>query len=649
MLRPTLLLLLLPLLACDPPPVDTTLPTGRPEGEFSKLERVELARELWGLHEAPRIEGPTALAWDEDTNTLYATRGGSGRVISVQGAERALYDLEAKPAEDAVLLLDGGRRRLVWVGFPGESVRWLDLATGEVVARRDPAEGAPATREALYSHRHAALDPATGWVWVADPGAERVMGYSPEGDSLRVPALRKPVALAFGADGRLWVLDALSRDEVRLAAFSPGTMEVDEVLRTRVPHWYEGPPAFLLPHADGRMSVIGHQGATLDRGYWPEWWEALPSPAWPLGAVETGGLIAVLHLQGGADGQPVLSVVEAATGELLRTLPQPAGSDTIIAAGPREAVVAGDTGSPHLAKLGGSDGHGLFPFAWTADKVIARDGEVMVLDRIGGSLSDQGPDGWRQMGGGAFLDLAGSSRPRVALVGGEEPVVKVVGGMAPSLALGAGPAVQAGSLSLTGDGSLGAVALPARSEVLLVDMGLSSLPWTIRWRISLAGLEPGAEVAFDEARGRVLVGWPEGRLWALDVESGEVVAEVDLPKLLGAPDGYPEGNLFVDEAGGRVFVGPQALDAVTLEPGAVLPAAQRVLWSDDDTVLGLQLQGRGAEWLVQSDAATLATEESWPVGVHSGRPGVSFYDAAAGVLWVPDPLRARLTAWPYPP
>ncbi|MCH7493885.1 hypothetical protein IIA16_04150, partial [bacterium] len=118
---------------------------------------------------------------------------------------------------------------------------------------------------------------------------------------------------------------------------------------------------------------------------------------------------------------------------------------------------------------------------------------------------------------------------------------------------------------------------------------------------------------------------------------------------LGAPVGYPEGNLFLDEPGGRLFVGSQALDAETLVPVAVVAGAQRILWSDLTTVLGLQLKSNGSEWLVEIDAATLASRERWPVGVLAGRPGVSFHDPGNGVLWVPDPLRARLTAWPYPP
>ena len=292
-------------------------------------------------------------------------------------------------------------------------------------------------------------------------------------------------------------------------------------------------------------------------------------------------------------------------------------------------------------------------FAMTADRVWSRGGLTAVLDRTGGTVWFRGEEGWQALASVPLtLDLAATNQENLLyLRGGREPEI-VWGNLGArgwrDLPLGPSdaPSVLTGRVSLNRDGDLAAVLLPSRREVLLAD--LTETPWTVRWRTSLEGLEPAAEVVFDQA-GRLLVGWPEGRLWALDEATGEVLAEVNLPKLLGAPLGYPEGNLFVDEAGGRIFVGPQALDAVTLEPGAVLPAAQRVLWSDANTVLGLQRQGRGAEWLVQSDAASLATTESWSVGVNSGRPGVSFYDAAAGVLWVPDPLRARLTAWPYPP
>ncbi|MCH7494161.1 hypothetical protein IIA16_05580 [bacterium] len=537
------LLLLLAILACDPPPLGQFPPlsNGRPEGQFSKVDRVELATLLWGLAAAPGLEGAAALAFDAATGTLYATRGGSGPVLSVdQGGVRRVFDLDAPPAQDAVLLLDPEQKRLIWVGFPAESVRWLDLATGEVVGRRDPDAAAPMTREALYSHRQAALDHATGWVWVADPGAGRVVGYGPDGESLLVPALRKPVALAAGADGRLWILDALSRDEVRLAAFTPATLEVKEVRRVRVPHWFEGPPALLVPHRDGRMSVIGHQGATLDREYWPTWWDAIPAPAWPLGAVETGRFIAVLHLEGGKGGQPVVAVVEAATGELLYSLPQPSGTTIIVAAGPGKVAVAGETGSARIYDIGqGRESYQSFAFALTADKVLSVGTTLVVLDRAGGALHfRRGEGSWgtpvrsanlidvslfaagsrTASAGGQEADFpAEVQASAILLAGGHNPWLfarnlEDADGRGPSLSLGEGSPVWAGSIALSPGGPLAATLLPDRGEVVLAD--LESFPWTVRWRTLLPGLGPGAEVIFDPSRGRVLVGSPEGWLWA---------------------------------------------------------------------------------------------------------------------------------------
>lgn len=172
---------LLSILACSgltggksaPPPGPAPVVAPLPGGP---TETLSLARARWGVP-MPNSLKRMAVAWDGqhvqvaggESDVLLAVDPSVGRPVSS-------LSLAAPGFHTPEIHADIPRQRLWWVDLPDGKVRSVDLKTGKVDTTCDPQ--ATEARHGIYVVRGAAIDAATGWLWVASLDAG-LSGYAP--------------------------------------------------------------------------------------------------------------------------------------------------------------------------------------------------------------------------------------------------------------------------------------------------------------------------------------------------------------------------------------------------------------------------------------------------------------------------------------
>ncbi len=247
-----------------------------PDQGFAPVETLSLPKALWGV-DAPNLLKSITVAWDARAARLYAIGMATDRLVVVDpavGRPTGTIDLDLRVHSPAILRLDEARRRLWRVDKADGAIRVVDLDKGEVVAKAQggrPARGS----DAKYPYKDAAIDPATGWLWVANLEGSSLTGYSPDLRTTKVATgITGPASLDARAD-ELLVVDAPSPRESRLLRYRPSTDSI--VSESAIPAAAGPTGAAFAP--DGTVILKGRRLAALGPDGSPTWSQALDGKA----------------------------------------------------------------------------------------------------------------------------------------------------------------------------------------------------------------------------------------------------------------------------------------------------------------------------------------------------------------------------------
>ena len=269
------------------------------DAAFAPVETLSLSRALWGV-EAPNLLKSITVAWDGVGKRLYAVGIATDRLVVIDpdvGRPTGTIDLDARGHTTALVRIDEARRRLWRVDKANGAIRVVDLDKGAVVGTKEgtrmerPGEGGRG-----YPIRDAVIDPATGWLWVANLEGGTLTGYSPDlRDSTIATGFTGPASLDARND-ELLVVDAASRESMRLVRYQPSTDTItSEVTLPRV----AGPTnANLAP--DGTVVMGGRILSALGADGRPKWTQ--PLGAMSEAVVFVGDTVAVLVGEPGESG-----------------------------------------------------------------------------------------------------------------------------------------------------------------------------------------------------------------------------------------------------------------------------------------------------------------------------------------------------------
>ncbi len=262
-----------------------------PDAGFAPVETMNLSLALWGV-DAPNLLKSIAVTWDGVGQRLYAVGIATDRLLVIDpvvGRPTGSVDLDVRNHHTALVRIDEKRRTLWRVDKGDGSLRVVDLDRGEIVARREgtklerPGEGGRG-----YAIRDAVVDPASGWLWVANLEAGTLTGYSPD---LRQEKLATgffgPASLDALAD-QLLVVDAESRASMRLLRYQPST----DTITTETPLPRAAGPTNANFAPDGTIVMGGRVLAALGPDGTPKW--TRPLGAMTEAVVFVGDTVAVL-------------------------------------------------------------------------------------------------------------------------------------------------------------------------------------------------------------------------------------------------------------------------------------------------------------------------------------------------------------------
>lgn len=237
---------------------------------FAPVETMQLSEALWGV-DAPNLLKSIAVTWDGVGQRLYAVGIATDRLVVIDpvvGRPTGTIDLDVRNHHTALVRIDEQRRTLWRVDKGDGALRVVDLDRGEIVARREgtklerPGEGGRG-----YPIRDAVIDPATGWLWVADLESGTLTGYSPDLRQEKVATgFVGPASVDARAD-ELLVVDAESRAAMRLVRYRPSTDSI--TTETPLPRAAGPTNANFAP--DGTIVMGGRVLAALGPDGTPAW------------------------------------------------------------------------------------------------------------------------------------------------------------------------------------------------------------------------------------------------------------------------------------------------------------------------------------------------------------------------------------------
>ncbi|MDP2314302.1 MAG: hypothetical protein Q8P41_15475 [Pseudomonadota bacterium] len=266
-----------------------------PDPAFAPVETLNLPLALWGV-DAPNLLKSITVVWDGVGQRLYAVGIANDRLMVIDpavGRPTGAVDLDVKGHHTALLRVDEARRKLWRVDKADGAIRVVDLDRGEVVATREgtrmerPGEGGRG-----YPIRDAAVDPATGWLWVANLEGGTLTGYSPDLRQEKVAAgLTGPASIEALADDLL-VVDGASRTSMRMVRYKPST----DSITTESPLPRAAGPTNVNLAPDGTVIMGGRVLAALGADGLPKW--TRPLGGMSEAVVFVGDTVAVLVGEG---------------------------------------------------------------------------------------------------------------------------------------------------------------------------------------------------------------------------------------------------------------------------------------------------------------------------------------------------------------
>lgn len=640
--------------------------TGRP-AQSAALDELLVNKSLWGKKVSNTVKG-MSVAYDGKRGLAFVS-GIATRYLMVidpaQSHPSASIDLGVSGTHTSSMRVDETRRRLFWVGRTDESIRVIDLDTRKVVASRDVA-GAPAGHHPV---KDVALDPETGWIWIANLDNHAVTGYSADlKSSASIPGLSGPISVAAAPGGDLlYVLDAQGRSETRLLRYRPSAQDV-AVLQTYSSTLLSPPPKLVHVTPDGAILVVNREV----RAYAPDtlqtlWTASLPVS--PESVVSVNGTAAFMLRKAGFErGYPesLVQLRDSSTGAALATVKvrfeaswaaaDPEGERLLVGNGGDGSVSVISTATRKV--LGTIDaGNGAEGVA-----IDSRTGTKYILNRLGGS------EIYVQKAGSTKLERweAGKWPTELAVDPDRRRLFALSHYESAIYRWNLSSNTRMSSLSLgvpgnTGDslcdfdydaatGIAGAV-FPETGYVAAADMAAGRVLWTRRFADFAVGPDRGPGNAFvlvDGTRSRLYVVWTLARrLSALDLRTGATEKEYSFPHSLDTT--YAINAACLDPTGDRLFVGPDVVDLDTLQLTQSLSSVNKIFYADGDIALGMVLDSDDIETLVELDANTLAVKRQWSLVSTGMMRLVPTYDPSSGRIYFADLPNARVLSMAYAP
>lgn len=663
-----------------------TFDVPRPHSTFEAAEVLSLPKALWGV-DAPNLLKSLAVAWDGRAGRLYAIGIATDRLASIDpavGRPTGAIDLDVRGHNSAIVRVDEARRRLWRLDKGDGAIRVVDLDTGEVVAR---SKGTPMARTGEgrgYPIHDAEIDPATGWLWVANRAGGALTGWSPDLVATKVATgIGAPASLDVRAD-EILVVDAPTPQSARVLRYRPSTDAI--VSELALPRAAGPTNAQFTP--DGAILLGGRLLARLGDDGAPRWTAPLGGMSEAVAFV--GDTVAVLigdevdhgraetrgagrgrpeRVEGAADDAPERRVLlfDVATGAPKGevTVGYEAKSVAVDAAGGRLFVANGGDASVTIVDVAGARVAGTIDVGAAAEHVLVdpETGDRYVVDRLGGSTIYRWPKGAETVeawpGGrwpsdavldGAKRRLWALGHYDAALLGwdldAKAPVAPI------DLGLPANRSDTLGDLDYDPAVGLAAVVFPESGGLAVVDPAKGKVVWSRVDETLAAGAKAGpgnAFVAVDGKRDRLYVVAGHGaRVIALGLRDGAAKGEIAL-EALRREEIYNVNGAWLDRAAGRLYVGPRIVEVPKLIDAGRIDGVGKVFWGDGGTLLGLGPgSGREPEQLVEIDAASRSIRASWPL-VPTGMMRLNpTYDPVGRRVYVADMAEARVLAYEWP-
>lgn len=669
-----------------------TFDVPRPHSTFQAAEVLSLPKALWGV-DAPNLLKSLSVAWDGRAGRLYAIGIATDRLASIDpavGRPTGAIDLDVRGHNSAIVRVDEARRRLWRLDKGDGAIRVVDLDTGEVVAR---SKGTPMARTGEgrgYPIHDAEIDPATGWLWVANRAGGALTGWSPDlAQTKLATGIGAPASLDVRAD-EILVVDAPTPQSARVLRYKPST---DAIVSDLALPRAAGPTnAQFTP--DGAILLGGRMLALLGDDGAPRWTAPLGGMSEAVAFV--GDTVAVLigdevdhgrvetrgaggergrgrserpPLEGEADDAPERRVrlfdvaTGAPKGEV--TVGYEAKSVAVDAAGKRLFVANGGDASVTIVDVPGAKVAGTIDVGAAAEHVLvdpAR-GDRYVVDRLGGSTIYRWPKGaetveaWPAGRWPSDAVIDGGKRRLWALghydaallgwdLDAKAPVAPI------DLGLPSNRSDTLGDLDYDPAVGLAAVVFPESGGLAVVDPASGKVLWRRVDETLAAGAKAGpghAFVAVDGERDRLYVVAGHGaRVIALGLRDGAEKGEIAL-EALRREEIYNVNGAWLDRAAGKLYVGPRIVEVPTLVDAGRIDGVGKVFWGEGGTLLGLGPgSGREPEQLVEIDAASRSIRASWPL-VPTGMMRLNpTYDPVGKRVYVADMAEARVLAYDWP-
>lgn len=640
--------------------------TGRPTSSAA-LDELLVNESVWGKRVSNTVKG-MSVAYDGKRRLVFVS-GIATRYLMVidpaQSHPSASIDLGVSGSHTSSMRVDETRRHLLWVGRTDESIRVIDVDTRKVLASRDQA-GAPSGHHPV---KDVALDPATGWIWIANLDNHTLTGYSPDLKSTTtVPGLSGPISVAAAPGGDLlYVLDARGRSETRLLRYRPSARDV-AVLQIYSGTSLSPPPKLVHVTPDGTILAVNREV----RAYAPDrlqtlWTASLPVS--PESVVSVNGTAAFMLRKAGFErGYPesLVQLRDSSTGAALATVKVRFEASWAAADPEGERLFVGNGGDGSVSVISTSTrkvtstidaGNGAEGVA-----VDSKTGTKYILNRLGGSeiyVQESGSTKLKRWEAGKWpteLAVDPDRRRLFALSHYESAIYRwnlSSNSRMSSLSLGV-PGNTGDSLCDfdydAATGIAGAV-FPETGYVAAADMAAGKILWARRFADFAVGPDRGPGNAFvivDGASSRLYVVWTAARrLCALELRTGATKKEYSFPHSLDMT--YAINAAYLDPTGERLFVGSDVIDLEALQLIRSLSSVDKIFYADANIALGMALDADEVESLVELDASTLAVKRQWSIVSTGMMRLVPTYDPTAGRIHFADLPNARVLSMAYAP
>lgn len=627
---------------------------------LTPVESLHLPTARWGVEVENTIK-KMSLGYDAK-NDIFVTSGSiRARLAFVDpGVGHPVASVEIPVHFDNpqnLVRVDSDRRRAFWVGTHAEEIRVVDLDKRVLVAQRDGSE----VPGQVSQIKDATIDPATGWLWVANHVAGRVMGYSPDlKQVVTVPGVTGPQSLSATADA-VWIVDSPTPESGRVVKYTPSSQSITSLpvpeapdgRKPRPPRWIAAMPDGSVALATSGILIVDPSGALRAR-------VPLPGQAYQVVAVGKD-LAATWRKPGSAefglswilDGKPGPSV--SVGFQAFHLVADPVHGRALVMEADDASIIAIDKSG----KIQGPYEAGEGPEGVVVD---GRTGTRYIVDRLGGSVIHVWKPGestvktWPM--GRWPIEIAMDTDRRLLIALGHWDSGLFLWNIDEKKALtsipSGAPANSSDAISdMDYDASVGlaGVAFPEHGFIGVIDVPAGKSRWGKQVEEFRRGNDSSGtiQVAVDGKNNRLYVQIAKPRaVIAYDLGTGAEVGRVMLgPWNREQAKGHIFNTLFLDRTNNRLFSGSDPISLPALKAGTRVPA-QRVFYADASNVLAIRTSDDWQESLVQLDARSLGERGAWPLYKSIEIRPQPYYDARNKRLYIADlpEGRVRVFAWP---